>query len=189
LLNRRLTVAIAATAAFGLSAAGVVASAGAAIPKNHMRIVGGVQVKLGKYVKDNQRFKVPARAIKSGSVVTLENRATTEDPHTISFTEKRYLPGTDFDTPVFPILGQAHGVPADNPEGDPTILVVDNGAAVPPGGMLEVDTPFTPTSAGDSAVVAPGQKELKFKVTAAKGSSLFFFCAIHPWMQGKLTVK
>ena len=188
-MNRHLTVAIATTATLGLTAAGLAATASAAIPKNQIRIVGGVQVKLGLYVKDNQRFKAANTTVKSGSIVTLKNKATTQDPHTISFTQKRYLPGTDFDSPVFPILGQAHGVPEDNPEGDPTILVVDNGVGVPEGSMLEVDTPFTPTSAGDSAFIAPGQKEFKFKVTAAKGSRLSFFCAIHPWMQGKLTVN
>ena len=55
--------------------------------------------------------------------------------------------------------------------------------------MLEVDTMFTPDVAGDSAFIAPGQKSFKFKVTANKGSRLYFYCAIHPWMQGKLTVN
>lgn len=188
-MNRRLTVAVATTAALGLSAAGLVASAGAAIPKNHMRIVGGVQVKLGSYVKDNQRFKVPSRAVKSGSVVTLENRAKTQDPHTISFTEKRYLPTEDFEIPVNDQLLAAHQVDPTNEEAPPGVFVVDNGVAVPAGGMLEADTPFTPTSAGDSAFIAPGQKEFKFKVTADAGTTLHFFCAIHPWMQGKIKVN
>jgi plastocyanin len=28
-----------------------------------------------------------------------------------------------------------------------------------------------------------------FKVTAKKGSKLTYFCAVHPWMQGTITVK
>ena len=56
-------------------------------------------------------------------------------------------------------------------------------------GMLEVDTMFTPDVAGDSAFIAPGQKSFSFKVTAKKGSSLYYYCAIHPWMQGKLKVN
>ncbi len=67
--------------------------------------------------------------------------------------------------------------------------MVDNGVAVAPGGTLAVDTMFTPTRAGDSAFIAPGQKSFKFKVTAKKGSKLFYYCAVHPWMQGKITVK
>ena len=187
-MKRRLTVAIATTAALGLTAS----TAAAAIPRNQIRIVGGIQIKLGRYVKDNQRFKAAnpgaTTIVKSGATVTVKNRATTQDPHTISFTQRRFLPGTDFDTPIFPLLGQAHGVPEDNPEGEPTILVVDDGAAVPAGEMLRVNTPFTTTVAGDSAFLAPGTKEFKFKVTAAKGSRLHYFCAIHPWMRGKIAV-
>jgi plastocyanin len=187
-MNRRFTVAIATTAALGLSV-GVAATANAAIPKNQIRIVGGVQVKLGEYVKDNQRFKAANTTVKSGATVTLKNRSTTQDPHTISFTQKRFLPGTDFDTPVFPLLGQAHGIPQDSPDGEPTIFVVDDGVEVPAGSLLNVDKPFTTTTMGDSAFIAPGQKEFQFKVTAAKGTRLSFFCAVHPWMQGKLTVN
>jgi plastocyanin len=186
-MNRRLMVAVGATAAVGLFGAGSVGTAAAA-KKNQIRIVGGVQVKLGHYVKDNQRFKAPKAAVKSGSTVKVVNRAKTEDPHTISFTTKKFLPGEDFNSPIFPLLGQAHGVPEDNPEGEPTIFVVDNGQAVPEGGTLNVDTPFTDTVMGDSAFIAPGQKSFSFKLTAEKGTTLHYFCAIHPWMQGKLKV-
>ena len=43
--------------------------------------------------------------------------------------------------------------------------------------------------AGDSAFIAPDQKTFKFRVTADKGSTLYYYCAIHPWMQGKIRVK
>jgi plastocyanin len=35
---------------------------------------------------------------------------------------------------------------------------------------------------------APG-KGTSFKVTAKAGSVLPYFCAVHPWMQGKITVS
>ena len=83
----------------------------------------------------------------------------------------------------------AHGMPPENPEGDPTIPIVDNGAPLAAGATLQVDTMFSKTVGGDSAFIFPGTKTFKFKVTADKGSKLFYFCAIHPWMQGKITVK
>jgi hypothetical protein len=43
--------------------------------------------------------------------------------------------------------------------------------------------------AGDSAFIAPKQKSFSFKVTAKKGSKLYFYCAVHAWMQGKITVN
>jgi hypothetical protein len=186
-MNRRLKVAVAATATLGIAAGGV-ATAGAAQKKNEIRMVGGVVVKPGKFVKDDQRFKPLNASVRSGATVTLRNRTTTQDPHTISFLEKRYLP-KQFETAVQGKLEEAHQVDPNNPDAPPGALVVDNGVAVPEGGTLEVDTMFTPTTAGDSAFIAPGQKTFSFKVTARKGSKLFYFCAIHPWMQGKINVK
>ena len=42
---------------------------------------------------------------------------------------------------------------------------------------------------GDSAFVAPIQHaNVTLKVTAKPGTTLYFMCAIHPWMQAKLIV-
>lgn len=187
-MNRRLTVAVAATAALGLTAAGLTTTAGAAIPKNEIRIVGGVVVKPGLYVKDNQRFKAQNTTVKSGALVTLVNKAKTQDPHTITFIEKKFLP-EQFESGLEEQLFTAHGVDPEAEDAPPANLVVDNGAPLEEGATLEVDTMFNETVGGDSAFIAPGQKEFKFKVTADKGSRLFYFCAIHPWMQGKLKVN
>jgi plastocyanin len=184
-MTRRQSVALTATAVLGLSAAGVATTASAAIPKNQIRIVGGEVFKAGEFLKIDLRFKPRDVTVKKGSTVKVVNK-TKGEPHTISFVAKKYLP-TSFDVAVNDQLLAAHQVDPTNEEAPPGVLVVDNGAAVPPGGTLEVDTGFTPTVAGDSAFIAPGQN-ISFKVTADKGSRLFYFCAIHPWMQGKLTV-
>jgi plastocyanin len=186
-MHRRLTVAAAAVAAIGLPALALAPSAGA-VPKNQIRIVGGVVVKPGKFVMDNQRFKKRDTTVKSGATVKLVNRSETEDPHTITFVEKRFLP-EQFESGIEEQLFAAHQVDPNNEEAPPGVLVVDNGAAVPEGGTLNVDTGFSKTVLGDSAFIAPGQKSFSFKVTADKGSKLFYFCAVHPWMQGKITVR
>jgi plastocyanin len=189
-MNRRLTVAVAATTALGLAAGGVVATAGAgaAAKKNEIRIVGGTVFKAGKFVKLGVHFAPANVTVKSGATVTLKNKGTDPEPHTISFVEKKYLPKS-FESAVDAKLMEAHQVDPNNEEAPPGVLVVDNGAAVPDGGTLEVDTGFTPDVAGDSAFIAPNQKTFSFKVTAKKGSKLFYYCAIHPWMQGKITVN
>lgn len=185
-MNRRLTVALAATAALGMSAGG--AATAAAAKKNEIRIVGGTVFKPGKYLKLDVRFKPVNVTVRSGSTVTVVNRSKEPEPHTISFTKKRYLPKT-FGSAVDEKLMEAHQVDPNDPEAPPGVFVVDNGAPLAPGAMLEADTPFTPDVAGDSAFIAPDQKRFKFKVTAGKGSRLFYFCAIHPWMQGKIAVR
>ena len=186
--SRRLTVTIAAVAALGLLATGVATTAGAAGKKNQIRIVGGTTVKPGHYLKVDLRFTPLNKTVKSGATVKLLNQGRDPEPHTISFVEKKYLP-KQFETPVDEKLREAHQVDPDNEEAPPGALVVDNGQEVPEGGMLEVDTMFTPDVAGDSAFIAPGQKSFTFKVTAKKGSRLYYYCAIHPWMQGKLAVN
>ena len=37
-------------------------------------------------------------------------------------------------------------------------------------------------------VINPKGK-ISFNVTAKKGTTLYYLCAIHPWMQGKIKVK
>ena len=182
-MNRRFAVAIAVTAALGL---GLAPAAGAA--KNDIRIVGGVVVKPGKFVKDNQRFAPVNKTVKSGSTVRLVNRSKTQDPHTITFVAKRFLP-KQFESGLEEQIFTAHGVDPEAQDAPPANLVVDNGQAVPEGGTLEVDTGFTKSVMGDSAFIAPGQKRFSFDVTADSGSKLFYYCAIHPWMQGSINVN
>lgn len=186
-MTRRITVALASTAALGMAAAAVATTAGAAAKKNEIRIVGGTKVKPGKFLKVDYRFKPRNVSVKSGATVKVVNKAK-DEPHTISFLKKRYLPEM-FETAVEGKLLEAHQVNPTDQEAPPGVIVVDNGQPVPPGGVLEVDTPFTPTVAGDSAFIAPGQASFSFKVTAPSGSKLFYFCGIHPWMQGKISVK
>jgi plastocyanin len=186
-MNRRVTIAVAATAAMGLAAGGV-ATAGAAQKKNEIVIKGGTVFKAGKFVKDAVHFAPPSIDVKSGATVTVKNRGEDPAPHTITFVEKRFMPKS-FDVAVNDKLLEVHQVDPTNEEAPPGVLVVDNGVAVPEGGTLNVDTGFTPDTAGDSAFIAPDQKTFSFKVTARKGSKLFYFCAVHPWMQGKINVK
>ena len=185
-MKRRLTVAVAATAVCAAGSAGVAANAGAAPKKNEIRMVGGTVVKPGKFIKVNMRFKAYNTTVKSGSTVKVVDKTTEPEPHTITFVEKRFLP-EQFESGLEQQLFTAHGVDPANEEAPPANPVVDNGAPVAAGGTLTVDTMFSKTVMGDSAFLAP-KSTFRFKVTARKGSRLFYYCAIHPWMQGKLTV-
>jgi plastocyanin len=190
-MNRRLTVAVAATATLGLAAAGV-ASAGAAgnapaPKKNEIVIKGHFVFKAGKFAHDDQRFTPRDLSVKSGATVTVRNRAKTQDPHTLSFVEKNFLP-TDFEPAAAGPLFELHQL-SDDPNAQP-VLKIDNGApAADQTAPLAVDTLGTDQTPGDSELMAPGQRTTSFKVTAAKGSTLYYFCIFHPWMQGKISVK
>jgi plastocyanin len=186
LLHRRLTVAIAATAAIGLPALAVAPAASAA-KKNQITIKGKFDFRAGKGVRDNQRFTPRNLKVESGATVTVRNKAKTEDPHSLSFIEKQFLP-TDFEAPIAGPLFGLHNLSEDDPNAVPVPLI-DNGApAADQSANLAVDTLGTLAAPGDSLLLF-GKAPVTFDVTAAAGSKLYYFCIFHPWMQGKISVS
>jgi plastocyanin len=173
-MTRRRTVALVATAALGVSALGV-GVAGAA-SKNRIDIVGGATIKPGESVTDNQHFTPQDLEVKSGATVKLADKAKTEDPHTITLVKKSQQPKTiakAFNCAVCNAALGAHEVNDQTGEvGKPVVDVGQPGFDVP----------------GDSMVINPKGK-ISFKVAAKKGTTLYYLCAIHPWMQGKIKVK
>jgi plastocyanin len=182
-MSRRLIIAAAALAALGVGAA----PAAAAPLKNQIRITGGPIYKPGKLIGDNVRFNANS-TIKSGRTMRVVNNGDpAAGPHTISLVKKSALPRTigqaepcfEFQGVCAPLVA-AHQV---NPETqEPAVIEYNAGAA-------GFDTMGDLNTAGDSLFIAPGQKSASFKVTAKKGSRLTYFCAVHPWMQGKITVN
>ena len=168
--------------ATALAAAALAVPAIAADTKT-ITIKGGMTVKPGKSFTDNQRFSPLAGSVKSGSTISIVNKAKSEDPHTFSLAKASDIPKTIaqgnkcFEGGACAQLFQAHEVPED--DGPPKKPLVDVGAE-------GFDQP------GDSVVIsppgAPGSSA-KVKITAKKGTTLNYFCAIHPWMQGKIKVK
>jgi plastocyanin len=185
-MNRRLTVAFAVTAAVGLGA-GLAPAAGAAVKKNKIRITGGPIFKPGVMIGDNIRFNRHT-TVKSGGTVKVINKGAPEaGPHTISLLKKSALPQTIGEAePCFEGQGVcaplyvAHQVP-ENPEEPPGVILFNAGAE-------GFDTMGDANTAGDSLFIAPGQN-VSFEVSAKKDSRLTYFCAVHPWMQGKITVN
>jgi plastocyanin len=185
-MTRRTAAAIAATTALGLLAGGAMTAPAMAAKKNQIVIKGNFFFRAGKSARDNQRFTPLKQKVTSGSTVTVKNKSKTEDPHTLSFIEKQFLP-TSFDAPAAGPLFGLHNL-SDDPAAVP-VFQVDDGVAVPaPTGNLAVNTLGTDQGGGDSLLVF-GKDPVKFDVTAAAGTKLYFFCIFHPWMQGKITVS
>ena len=172
--NPLLCAAIAASA-FSMIAA---APAGAATAPRQATLtaIGGVELKPNRYVQDNMRFNKDRVVIRSGGTLTVRNR--TDAPHTISLVKASDQPRSlrrmeaCFEGGVCSELMGAHGV--TSPEAEPTVPLVDVGAT----GL---------DRAGDSALFM--EDPLRLKVTAAAGRSLYYICLIHPWMQGRITVR
>ncbi len=183
-MKRQLAAAVVATAALG-----AIALPAQAAPKNTIKVTGGTVFKAGKFVKDAVRFAPADIEVKSGATVTVLNQGTDPAPHTISFVKKRFLPKSFEFAAIGPLMA-AHQVDETNEEAPPGVIKVDNGAAAADqSAPLQVNSLGDDKQAGDSEFFGPDQKKITFKVTARKGSVLPFYCAVHPWMQGKITVK
>jgi plastocyanin len=186
-MHRRIPVALAATAALGASALAIAPAIAAtahsaAAKKNSIVIRDGSTYKPGFYVKFNLRFTPFKQTVRKGATVTLTRKdLSSGEPHSLSFVKKSQLPKTN--KAIDNCQNQGHicfkvGVahqfdPATNAVGKPIVDVNRPG----------VDGP------GDSFYIAQTQKTLSFKVSAKKGRTLYYFCAVHPWMQGSIKVR
>jgi plastocyanin len=127
--------------------------------------------------RDSAHYTPGVVLVRSGGTLTLKNRTT--EPHTFSFVAKSDVPKTkkkveNCGAPgtICETLGNAHQI---DQNGDPAKPLVDVGTA-------GFDEP------GDSVVLNPKSTQ-KVDLTAAKGKTLYFICAIHAWMQGVLKVR
>jgi hypothetical protein len=181
----RRTLARAAAPALGLAvavAAVVPATAQNAPPRATLKAIDKSAFKPNRYMQIGLRWDRDVTAIRSGGTLTIVNR--TEEGHSFSLVRKSQLPRNfaQMEACFSPNgacgkLGVAHGAidPATGEEREPTIPLVNVGKE-------GFDQP------GDSIALAP-KSRTKVKITAARRTQLYFLCAPHPWMQGKLDVR
>ena len=118
-----------------------------------------------------QRITVP-----TGSDVKFSATDGTGEPHTVTIVTQGALP-TDVEE-VFAC-------------GDPGTLCAkilgEHFGQNPPKRFVDADGDGGLNALGDSLLLIPG-KPLTATITAAAGSTLFFMCTVHPWMQGSIVV-
>ena len=152
-----------------------VAAPALAAPKaNTITAIGGMKVKANGYVQDDQRWDADKYTVKSGATVTLRDKSTMGQPHSLSLIKK--MPKGDqaiMECKACGPLMEAH-------EADPETM--EAGKALVEAGGDGFD------AAGDS-IWLPSKGKVTFKVTAKKGSKLNFVCAIHPWMLAEIKVS
>ncbi len=170
--RRRLFRVLALAPVVGAIVAVPAIAASSAPNKASINTLGGVKVKINQYIQDESRFSKDTVLIKSGGTLTISDKSG--EPHTFSLVAKKDLPktaGQVNNCKVCNTIGAEHQLDAN---GNPTVLSFNAGN---PG----YDTK------GDSEVILP-KKHVRVKVTAKKGTTLYFMCAIHPWMQGQIKV-
>ena len=152
----------------------------AAPKKNTITAVGGMKVKANAYVQDAQRWDADTYSIKSGATVTLRDKSTDGQPHTLSLIKS--LPKTPAQIMGCQACGPLNlGHEVDMMSGNVGKPLIEAGEA-------GFDTAGDKDAAGDS-IYLPAKGKVTFKVTASKGTTLRFVCAVHPWMLGQIKVK
>ena len=183
-MKRRL-LAGATTLALVVTGAGVALAAHHGTPPTHATIkaVQKTQFKVNRYVKDSLRWQKDVFQVRSGGTLHIVNNAH-DGPHTFSVVKKSDLPRTNRQInqcSICQTIGQEHGADP-NSDAPPTHLFVENGVGQ--------DTAPNVDKPGDSAFIGPDPgSSVDLTVTAKKGTTLYFMCAIHPWMQAKVIVK
>jgi plastocyanin len=122
------------------------------------------------------RFAPGAITVKRGQTVTWRDKDKERDePHTITISTKRDLPKT----PSSQCKGCSFAIGHFN---DPNDLSKGVKAQVLNKGPVGLD------EEGDSLFLGLGGKA-SAKISAKRGTTLYYICAIHSWMRGQINVK
>jgi plastocyanin len=181
---RKLIVALALIVTTAIAAgASLAATGGSHSGPVVIKALGGMKIVPNKYMQIGMHFAPGTVTVKSGGSITFEYGDKQMEPHTLTIVPKSQLAKTAAEAErcaacryATPHLKNPKAMPGpDNPI---VHWVLDKGR---PG----LDT------VGDSIAIQPDRahKSITVKVTARPGTTLYFFCAPHPWMQGRIVVS
>lgn len=182
---RKLTLLLTAALAVVAVAVGSSLAAGHRVQAQPtvIKAFAGMKMVPNKYFQDEMHYSPGTVTVKSGDSITFEFGNREMEPHTLTIASKGQLPTTAAAVEQCAAcrLATSH---LKNPKGqpgpgNPIVRWVLNK------GLPGLDT------VGDSVAIQPGgpHKSITIKVSAKPGTTLYFFCAVHPWMQGKIVVK
>jgi plastocyanin len=174
------TIVIAATAVL---ASALVAGPALAQGTKTVETRGGDILNPGQFIKNNFHFQPKNISVTSGSVVRwVDNDEDADDPHTVTIADQADLPQTIEE------LEACY---------EPGALCIETIAAHDPG--LDMLPPFNFVvnvggpgldARGDSLLFGgPFDQSVEAQVTAPAGTTLYYLCVIHPWMQGSIKVR
>jgi plastocyanin len=172
----RRYVFVAVVAAFGLSLVGIVpAATGAPQDGGVLAVTKGTEVfDINGGAVATFRFAPEVITVPSGTKVTWKHLDTGRDPHTITIVTSRSQLPHDFEGANCKACQAAEK--GHFPNGKRPVPVLNKGA---PGLDRE----------GDSLLIAPHRgASASAVISAPAGTTLYYVCIIHPWMQGTIKV-
>jgi plastocyanin len=173
-----------------LAVGGAVATAAAASASHVIKAAEKDTVKINRYYGSGYHFAPGTLHVKSGSTITFEVPNSQGETHTLTIAPKADLPRTVAQVSNCTVCKQLAVGHLKNPgaaaHGGPLVIahwILHAGKASDGSAGL--------SETGDSIAVQSGgaHNSITIKVTAKPGTTLHFFCAVHPWMQGKIVVS
>jgi plastocyanin len=169
---------IVAVAALALAGVFAFAASSAAQDKT-IRTMGTEDVHINSKIFSNLHFSPGHTTLKSGDQLTLSHDDKTAEPHTLTIVNAGERPS------------DVEGVFAC---GEPGTLCDEVFTTVGPQITDETKAQFINVAGGSGldgrldTLFLPAGTSISVPVTAPSGTTLSYFCAIHPWMQGSITV-
>ena len=153
-----------------------------------IKVVGGGIFIPNGMVAETFRFQPGDITVTSGSTLTFVKAEGSTDPHTLTLVDKSQLPKN---------VDQVFSCGSSHSDACSAAVHAHFPHNAPP--VVEVDTDSTPglSAPGDSLLLCPnpnlqqqtcGKGSVSWIVSAPAGSTLYFVCAIHAWMQGVIHV-
>jgi plastocyanin len=170
---------IAAVAAIALGSVFALTGTSAAQDKT-IRTLGTEDVHINSKIFSNLRFSPGRTTLSSGDQLTLSHDDATEEPHTLTIVNASELPSD-----VEGVFGC----------GAPGTVCDEVFTTVGPQLTDETKSQFINVAGGSGldgrldTLWLPAGTSISVPVTAPSGTTLSYFCAIHAWMQGSITVS
>ena len=173
--KRSLFAAAIAMIALGLAVTVPFAASGAPKASGVLVITKGTEIfDVNGAAVATFRFAPEVISVPSGTTVTWKHLDTGSDPHTITVvTDKRHLPHNfeGANCKACQLANSGHF-----PNGKRPVAILNKGA---PGLNQE----------GDSLLLQPRRgAAISVKISAPAGTTLYYVCIIHPWMQATIKV-
>jgi plastocyanin len=158
--------------------------AGTKSPAAVIKAVDGGKMVPNKYIQDEMHFAPGTINVKSGQSITFTFADRKQmDPHTLTIVKKSELPRTVAQVDTCNACETRASGHLKNPKAPPGPA---NGIVH---WLLNVGQPGLDAPGDSVAIQQPGaHRSVTVVVSAPAGTTLYFLCAVHPWMQGKIVV-
>ena len=145
----------------------------------------GIKIVPNKYIQDNMFFSPGTVTVTSGESITFKYGDTKAmEPHTLTIVKKSDLPKNGEEAENCRVCEKLATPHLKNPKAPPE----QNNPIVH--WVLNKGQPGLDTVGDSVAIQQPGShKSGTIDVSAPAGTTLYYLCAVHPWMQGKIVVK